>query len=146
VAFEAVFAGLMESLPRRKHLIRQLPWEDAKQNFYAAAEDGLQADLTWITADGEETMAIDEICGECFEFARDGLELRGLSTDEARQYIRPLRERLDRRTTPARWKHDHVRGSVEAGVPLPEAIWGMQAEYIDNQQDMLVEGSFTDWL
>ncbi|WP_336326631.1 hypothetical protein [Halovenus sp. HT40] len=146
VAFEAVFAGLMESLPRRKHLIRQLSWEDAKQNFYAAAKDGLQADLTWITADGEETTAIDEICGECFEFARDGLELRGLSTDEAREYIRPLRERLDRRTTPARWKHDHVRGSVDAGVPLAEAIWGMQAEYIENQQDTLVEGSFADWI
>jgi hypothetical protein len=146
VAFEAVFAGLMESLPRRQHPIRQLSWEDAKQNFYAAAEDGLQADLSWITADGEETATIDEICGECFEFARDGLELRGLSTDEARQYIRPLRERLDRRTTPARWKHDHVRGSVEAGVPLAEAIWGMQAEYIERQQGMLVEGSFTDWL
>jgi len=145
VAFEAVFAGLMESLPRRQHPIRQLSWEDAEQNFYAAAEDGLQADLTWITADGEETTAIDEICGECFEFARDGLELRGLSTDEARQYIRPLRERLDRRTTPARWKHDHVRGSVEAGVPLPEAIWGMQAEYIDNQQETLVEESFAEW-
>ncbi len=146
IAFEAVFAGLMESLPRREHPIAQLSWEDAKQNFYAAVEDGLQAELTWITIDGEETTTIDEICGECFEFARDGLELRGLSTDEARRYIRPLRERLDRRTTPARWKHDHVRGSVEAGVPLPEAIWGMQAEYIDRQAETLVEGCFTDWL
>ncbi|MFW5973841.1 MAG: hypothetical protein ACOCPZ_00470 [Natrialbaceae archaeon] len=146
VAFEAVFAGLMESLPRREHPIRSLPWERARENFYATARDGLQAEIEWITTDGEETTAIDEICGECFEFARDGLELRGLSTEEARRYIRPLRERLDRRTTPARWKHEHVRGSVEANVPLPEAIWGMQAEYIDRQRDTLVEGSFTDWL
>ena len=146
VAFEAVFAGLMESLPRREHPVSALDWETAEQNFYAAARDGLQADITWITNDGVETTAIDEMCGECFEFARDGLELRGLSTTEARRYIRPLRERLDRRTTPARWKHTHVRASVEAGVPLPEAIWGMQAEYIDNQVETLVEGSFTDWL
>ena len=146
VAFEAVFAGLMESLPRREHPIRGLPWEQAKENFYAAARDGLRAEIEWITSDGEETTAIDEICGECFEFARDGLELRGLSTEEARRYIRPLRERLDRRSTPARWKHEHVRGSVEANVPLPEAIWGMQAEYIERQRDSLVEGSFTDWL
>jgi hypothetical protein len=146
VAFEAVFAGLMESLPRREHPIRGLSWEQAEANFYAAARDGLRADLDWITAGGEETTAVDEICGECFEFARDGLELRGLSTEEARRYIRPLRERLDRRTTPARWKHEHVRGSVEANVPLPEAIWGMQAEYIERQRDSLVEGCFTDWL
>ncbi len=146
VAFEAVFAGLMESLTRREHPVRNLDWEQAEENFYAAASDGLQADLTWITTDGEETTAVDEICGECFEYARDGLELRGLSTDEARRYIRPLRERLDRRTTPARWKHDHVKRSIRDNVPLGEAIWGMQAEYIRNQRETLVEGCFTDWL
>jgi len=146
VAFEAVFAGLMESLRRREHPVRHLDWETAEENFYAAVRDGLQADIEWITTDGVETTAIDEICGECFEFARDGLELRGLSTEEARRYIRPLRERLDRRTTPARWKHNHVRERVEAGVPLTEAIWGMQAEYIDIQEETLIEGSFIDWL
>ncbi len=146
VAFEAVFAGLMESLRRREHPVRQLSWEQAEENFYAAARDGLQAELHWITNDGEETTAIDEICGECFEFARDGLELRGLSTEEARRYIRPLRERLDRRTTPARWKHNHVKTAVEENVPLTEAIWGMQAEYIRRQRETLVEGCFTDWL
>jgi len=146
VAFTAVFAGLMESLPRREHPVQALDWEQAEGNFYSAVRDGLAADIHWITSDGEETTAIDEICGECFEFARDGLELRGLSTEEARRYIRPLRERLDRRTTPARWKYDHVCRSVDAGVPLAEAIWGMQSEYIDRQSGTLVEGCFTDWL
>jgi hypothetical protein len=146
VAFEAVFAGLMESLTRREHPVRRLDWETARENFYAACRDGLQADLTWVTADGAETTAIDEVCGELLEYARDGLETRGLETEAARQYIRPLRERLDRRTTPARWKHEHVRSSVAAGVPLAEAIWGMQAEYIDRQSDTLIEGSFADWL
>jgi hypothetical protein len=146
VAFEAVFAGLMESLRRREHPVQALDWETAKANFYAAARDGLQADIEWITSDGAETTAIDEICNELFEFARDGLEVRGLSTEQAREYIRPLRERLDRRTTPARWKHERVHASVEAGVPLPEAIWGTQAEYIDHQSDTLIEGSFADWL
>ena len=146
IAFEAVFAGLMESLPRREHPVRSLDWESAETNFYAAARDGLQADIEWITRDGAETTAIDETCNELFEFARDGLEVRGLSTEQAREYIRPLRERLDRRTTPARWKHERVRASVEAGVPLPEAIWGMQAEYIDEQSDTLIEGSFAEWL
>jgi hypothetical protein len=146
VAFEAVFAGLMESLPRREHPVRALDWEQAEANFYRAVRDGLRADIEWLTSDGLETTAIDEILGECFEFARDGLELRGLDTEEARRYIRPLRERLDRRATPARWKHEHVRGSVEAGVPLGEAIWGMQAEYIDRQRDTLVDGCFTDWV
>jgi len=78
------------------------------------------------------------IYNELFEYARDGLELAGLSSEDAHHYIRPLRERFDRRTTPARWKYDHVSEAVESGTPLTEAIWGMQSEYI--------EGSFADWL
>ena len=146
VAFEAVFAGLMESLPRREHPVRALAWAHAKDNFYAAAADGLQADLAWLTTDGIETTSMEEILTECFEFARDGLELRGLSTEEARRYIRPLRERLDHGITPARWKHDFVEERVSDGVPLTEAVWGMQAEYVERQDETLLEGSFTDWL
>jgi len=146
VAFEAVFAGLMESLPRFEHPVRGLDWETAEANFYAAARDGLQADITWLTTDGAETTDIDVICNELFEYARDGLEGRGLSAEQAHEYIRPLRERLDRRTTPARWKHERVRSAVEAGVPLTEAIWGTQAEYVDNQSGTLIEDSFCDWL
>jgi hypothetical protein len=146
VAFEAVFAGLMESLPRREHPVRALDWETAEANFYAAVRDGLRADMDWITRDGTETDSVEAVCHELFEFARDGLEVRGLSTEQAREYIRPLRERLDRGVTPARWKHDRVRSDVEVGVPLAEAIWGMQAAYIDHQADTLIEGVFTDWL
>ncbi|MFB6310075.1 MAG: hypothetical protein ABEH64_02710 [Salinirussus sp.] len=146
VAFQAVFAGLMESLPRREHPIRSLDWDRARQNFYAATRDGLQADLVWRTVDGSETRSIDRIGDELLEFARDGLELAGLSADEARDYVAPLRERLDRTMTPARWKHNHVREAVAAGVPLTEAIWGMQSAYIDRQAQTLIEGGFVDWL
>jgi len=146
VAFQAVFAGLMESLPRREHPVRGMDWETARENFYAATRDGLAADLTWITTDGTRTDSVDEIGAEMLEFARDGLELAGLTTEEAREYVHPLRERLDRRTTPARWKHDHVRDQVEEGVPLAEAIWGMQSDYVDRQAETLLHGSFADWL
>jgi gamma-glutamyl:cysteine ligase YbdK (ATP-grasp superfamily) len=146
IAFEALVAGLLESLPRLEHPIRSLDWETARENFYAATHDGIEADIEWITADGTTTRSTDELYGELFELAREGLEQRGLSTGEARQYIRPLRERADRRLTPARWKHDYVRTRVEDNVPLAEAIWGMQAAYIRNQRDTLLDGSFLDWI
>ncbi|MBX0295867.1 hypothetical protein [Haloarcula nitratireducens] len=146
IAFEALFAGLMESLPKLEHPIQSQDWETAEDNFYAAAEDGLRADIEWITADGETTTATDEIYGELFELAREGLELHGLSTEEAHEYIRPLRERADRRLTPARWKHEYVRQRVEEKVPLAEAIWGMQSAYIRHQRETLLDGSFVDWL
>jgi gamma-glutamyl:cysteine ligase YbdK (ATP-grasp superfamily) len=146
VAFQAVFAGLLASLVRTEHPVGRLDWRTAKENFYAAARDGLQAEMTWITADGAETTDTDELYGELFEYAREGLQAAGLSTEAARRYVRPLRERVDRRTTPARWKHEQVREAVAAGTPLPEAIWGMQAAYVAEQTETLVEGTFADWL
>ncbi|GGO03200.1 hypothetical protein [Haloarcula pellucida] len=145
IAFEALFAGLMESLPRLEHPIQSLDWETAKENFYAATREGLRADIEWITADGATTTSTDELYGELFEHAREGLEQRGLSAEEAHEYIRPLRERVDRRLTPARWKHDSVRRRIEEHVPLPEAIWGMQSTYIRRQKATLLDGSFVDW-
>jgi len=146
VAFEALVAGLMESLVRFEHPIQSLDWATAESNFYAATRDGLEADIEWITADGATTTATDKIYGELFEHAREGLEQRGLSAEAAHEYIRPLRERVDRRVTPARWKHDYVRRRVEENVPLAEAIWGMQAAYIRQQKETLLEGTFLDWL
>ncbi|WP_254272725.1 hypothetical protein [Haloarcula marina] len=146
IAFEALFAGLMETLPRLEHPVQSLEWETAKENFYAATREGLRADMEWITVDGATTTATDELYGELFELAREGLEQRGLSAEEAHQYIRPLRERVDRRRTPARWKHDYVRRRVEERVPLGEAIWGMQSTYIHRQRETMLDGSFVDWL
>ncbi|QLH81536.1 hypothetical protein [Halosimplex pelagicum] len=146
VSFQAVFAGLLTTLTSIEHPVRAMEWETARENFYAASREGLEADLTWITADGEETTALDRIYGELFEAARQGLETQGLPTDAARRYVRPLRERADRRVTPARWKHDHVAAAVDQNVPLAEAIWGMQSAYVDHQEETLLEGTFVDWL
>ena len=142
----AVFAGLLESLPRREHPVFDQPWKSAEANFYRAVRDGLEADLKWVTADGTETTDTEELYAELFELARDGLELRGFDAAEANRYIQPLRERVDRRMTPARWKHDRVRERMAAGEPFGQAIWGMQADYIDAQSETLIEGSFLEWL
>jgi hypothetical protein len=146
VSFQAVFAGLMAALPRAEHPVRSMAWETARENFYAASREGMDADLTWITTDGAETTNTDRTYGELFEAAREGLEGKGLSTEAARRYIYPLRERADRRLTPARWKHDHVAAAVDDNVPLAEAIWGMQSTYVDRQAETLLDGSFVDWI
>jgi hypothetical protein len=146
VALQAVFAGLLESLPRREHPVYDQSWAVARENFYAAVRDGLDADLRWITVDAAETTDVEEIYAELFELARDGLELRGLDAAEATRYIQPLRERVDRGVTPAGWKHGLVRRAVDRGEPFPQAVWGMQSRYIDNQEETLVEGTFVDWL
>ncbi|WP_276258448.1 hypothetical protein [Haloglomus litoreum] len=146
MAFLAVFAGLMESLPRREHPLRSLPWEDARDNFYAAVADGLEADLTWVTLEGTETTDAAVLFEELFDAARDGLELRGLSDEDVERYVRPLEARWEAGLTPARWKHREVARRVNHGVPLAQAIWGMQADYIDWQRETLIQGCFTEWI
>jgi len=146
IALQAVFAGLLESLPRREHPVYDQRWEVARDNFYAAVRDGLDADLRWVTADAAETTDTEETYAELFELARDGLELRGLDAAEANRYIQPLRERVDRGVTPASWKRGLVSRAVDRGEPFAQAVWGMQAQYIDSQSETLVEGTFVDWL
>jgi gamma-glutamyl:cysteine ligase YbdK (ATP-grasp superfamily) len=146
IALEATYAGLLESLYRRAHPLASMDWERAERNFYQAAENGLRGEFHWVTADGAETTDTEVLFAELFDLARDGLELRGLDETEIDRYVRPLAERVEQGVSPARWKHDRVRAAVDAGVPLTEAVWGMQAEYIDRQEDTLIEGSFADWL
>lgn len=145
IAFLALFAGLMESLPRRAHPVRDLDWETAKANFYAAARHGLDATLEWIDVAGDETTEHEVIYGELFELARDGLERRGLSAAWAERFITPLRVRIDRTLTPAAWKRREFERRV-GDDPVEDAVYGMQRAYIRRQADTLIEGDFTEWL
>ncbi|WP_049922041.1 hypothetical protein [Halopiger djelfimassiliensis] len=146
VAFLAAFAGLMESLPRREHPIGTLEWDRARDNFFAAVRDGLEADLTWIDADGQPTTDRTQRYDELFSAARDGLETRGLSEAAIDRYLEPLWARFERGITPAAWKRRRVEARLEAGAPLDEALPAMQRSYVERQRETLLEGTFADWL
>ncbi|MFC6906120.1 hypothetical protein [Halalkalicoccus tibetensis] len=146
VSFLAVFAGLLESLPRREHPVIGLDWADARENFYAAMRDGLGADLSWITGGGEETIDGERLFADLFDHARDGLKLRGLSDQEVETYLWPLRHRARHGYSPAEWRHERVADLVEEGTSLSGAIETAQREYIDRQKETLLEGSFADWV
>ncbi len=146
VAFLAVFAGLLESLPRREHPVIDLDWADARENFYGAMRDGLSADLSWITGGGEEVVESEALFSDLFDHARDGLKLRGLSDQEVETYLWPLRHRARHGYSPAELRHERVADLVEGGESLEKAIHTAQREYIDRQKETLLEGSFADWV
>jgi gamma-glutamyl:cysteine ligase YbdK (ATP-grasp superfamily) len=145
-AFGAAFAGLMESLPRRAHPVEGLSWETAKENFYAAARDGFDADLTWITNAGDTTTHTTELYDDLLAHAADGLESAGCTEEEADYYIDPLRKRVETATTPAAWKRSDVRARLADGDSFETAVTGMQRRYVDRQKETLLEGCFTEWL
>jgi hypothetical protein len=146
IAFQAAFAGLLESLPQVEHPVANLPWEDARENFYAAMREGLDADLQWITNAGEETTDRTDLYKDLLAHAADGLERRGFTDTEVEEYLWPLRQRARHELTPARWKRRMVRRRLDDGDSFEEAVYGMQRRYFERQRDSLIGGSFTDWV
>ncbi|WP_101297373.1 hypothetical protein [Halegenticoccus soli] len=146
IAFQAAFAGLMESLPRREHPVVDQEWETARENFYAAARDGLASGQRWITNDGQETTDPVEVYDDLLAHAADGLTSAGCSASEADRYVSPLRSRVEAARTPADWKRDRVRARLDDGANLADAIVGMQRTYIERQTETLLDGRFVDWV
>jgi gamma-glutamyl:cysteine ligase YbdK (ATP-grasp superfamily) len=145
MAFLAAFAGAMTSLPSNEHPVADLSWDQARENFYAAARDGLEAEMTWITADGQVTSDIDRCLDDLLDVALDGLRKRGLPRERAAELIEPLRDRTRRRRTPAAWKRSLVDTRLDGGQSLTDAIHDAQREYLAHQRETFIDGDFSDW-
>ena len=146
IAFQAVFCGLMEALPRRNHPVADLDWEHARANFYRAAEDGLDASLQWITSDGMETTDTTALYEDLFEHAAEGLRDCGFSEETIGRYLGPLRRRVRYDLTPAGWKLRQVREALEAGASFEEAVTDAQRRYIRYQSETVLDSDFSAWV
>jgi len=146
IAFQAVYAGLMESLPKLEHPVADLDWEVARDNFYSAMRDGLAADIVWITNDGQTVRDAGRMYEDLLAHAEEGLQMRGLDEDEAARYTHPLKARVRRRMTPARWKHERVAAAVDDGATFADAVADAQRAYVDAQSETLLSASFAEWL
>ena len=146
IAFQAVYAGLLEAMFRDEHGAYEIDWTDARNNFYDAMREGIGAELQWITADGDPTTDTSLIYEDIFEIAADGLKARGIDAEMIEEYLEPLRCRVQEGVTPAGWKHEKVERSVRDGSSLDEAITSMQREYLGLQRETLLEQSFADWI
>jgi len=145
MALTVAFAGALEGLTRTEHPVCDLPWEAARENFYAAVEDGLTAECRWILADGTDTTNLELALTDLLEHAAEGLRAVGLSTEAVDAYLQPLLWRVETGLTPAGWKRGEVRRRLDDGASFAAAVESMQREYIENQAETLTEGDFTDW-
>ena len=145
VGFLVLFAGLMESLPRRAHPVIDMSWKRARENFYTGARDGIDGIFEWIDNDGAVTNDTSVIFEEIFAHARDGLNLRGFSTATIDAWVSPLERRVEIGRTPAQWKLDRIATELADGATLESAITSMQRGYIAKQDETLLTGTFADW-
>ncbi|PCR90074.1 hypothetical protein [Natrinema ejinorense] len=131
VGLQCLVAGLVHGLCAVGHPLATLDRDVAERSFYDAVENGLDADLAWVTVDGDRTTDSAVIYDELFGFARRGLREQGVPADTIEDYLAPLEARWTDRVTPSQWKLERVRDRLEAGLDFDEAVFEMQTEYVD---------------
>ena len=86
IANIAFFVGLVAGLARQEpDLPARLPFEQARENFYAAAKQGLKARIQWL--DGRRWEIGPLILDRLLPLARQGLIDAGASPEEVRHYL-----------------------------------------------------------
>jgi hypothetical protein len=145
ISLFALVVGLLRGLVTTDHPLRTLPWTEAEETFYRAVDDGIDAELVWVTAAGERTTETATVYNEVFDYARCGLRDAGFDDEACDEFLRPIERRYETGRTPSRWKKAAVRARLADGATLPEAIVGMQHEYIDRAGgDPVVEWPWPD--
>src|SRR4030095_14192692 len=95
MANAALFDALMTALPGEYGEIEKLmTFDDAKNNFFAAARHGLKAQLTW--ADGRDYPASVLALEHLLPAAREGLKLAGVDVEDLDRYLDVIEERIER--------------------------------------------------
>ena len=143
VGLQVLTAGLLRGLVVADHPLERLDWDAAERGFYAAVEDGIEADLAWVTADGERTDDGETIFSEVFEFARRGLDEQGVSEETQDRYLGPIEARWEAGVTPSDWKKARVREQLDGGADLETALARMQKAYVDLSRE---RESFAEWI
>ena len=95
MANAAFFVGLMVALPNEYgEIAKRLSFDDAKENFFAAARHGLHAQLRWL--DGKSMSASFLILNELLPLARAGLKQSKVDSNDIDKYLGVLEERVRR--------------------------------------------------
>lgn len=143
VALQALVVGLVHGVVVSDHPLTDLSWDRAKASLYAAASDGLDAEMAWLTRDGDPTTDTDRIYREVFALTRRGLRDRGLAGDRIDRLLDPVEQRWKTGATPAAWKRRRVRDKTGAGATFSTAVVEMQREY---RQRAAESEAFVEWL
>ena len=107
MANAAFFVGLMIALPPEYgEIAKRLSFDDAKENFFAAARNGLNAQLKWL--DGKSISATSLILNELLPLARAGLKDARVDSSDIDKYLGVLEERVRSGQTGAQWMLDSL--------------------------------------
>ncbi len=107
VANAALYFGAVEALAHQEPAPEaRLPFLDARANFYAAARDGLEAEIRWL--DGRRAKVSDVIAADLLPQALGGLISLGIDPAEADRWLAMIAGRLRSGQTGAAWQRAWV--------------------------------------
>ncbi len=122
----AFYFGLVRALAGRPNAVEQsLAFSEARANFYAAARQGLDAQLAWL--DGRRYPARELILEACLPLARQGLHEFGLPDAEIEHYLGVLEARVRTGQTGAQWQLQHLH-------KIGGDVHRMMNDYLENQR------------
>lgn len=104
---------------------RALAFEAARVNFYAAAREGLAAELLWL--DGRRHDARALLLGTLLPLARTGLERYGLGAAEIDAALRVFEQRVASRQTGSAWQRGWVARHGRDALALLNAYRSRQS-------------------
>lgn len=126
MANAALLLGLTLALaPSIEELLGELPFDRARDDFYAAARQGLEATLHW---PGSPPLPAPALLEELLPRAERALAEAGVETAELAPLFAVLRDRLRTGRTGARWQLATL-ARLEASAPRPQALCRMLARY-----------------
>ena len=102
VANAAFWFGLLRGLSLEyQDITTVMDFDMAKANFFAAAQDGMRAQFTWL--DGKLTPAQGLILRRLLPLAREGLNELGIDGDDIDHYLGIIEGRVSNKQTGAKW-------------------------------------------
>jgi gamma-glutamyl:cysteine ligase YbdK (ATP-grasp superfamily) len=133
VANAAFLVGLTLALaPRADDWLKSIPFEDAHNNFYRAAQSGLKAELIWPGEDGAPCQKITakELIPQLIPLARQGLVDSGVDSEEAEQCLSIIAKRCANGQTGAVWQRNAL-AAMEANSDRSSALCEMLERYLE---------------
>jgi CBS domain-containing protein/gamma-glutamyl:cysteine ligase YbdK (ATP-grasp superfamily) len=133
IANAAFFFGLMTALPEEYgDVTQQMSFDEAKDNFFAAARHGLKAQFTWLK--GKSIPAPTLILDHLLPLARAGLQQANIASEDINRYLDVIAARVQHEQNGALW----ALRSLAAMQGTPERRYrALAAETLAQQQTNL---------
>ena len=105
MANTAFWLGLMEGYCHRiEDITKLMKFDDAKDNFYAAARSGMTKHFTWF--DKKKYSLKDLVINELIPVAREGLQMRNINQKDIDRYMEVIEKRVKKGQTGSSWMLD----------------------------------------